>query len=72
MSDCELLQTCIFFNDRMANMPSTAEIIKQQYCKGDNSNCARYMVFSSVGRDKVTPDLFPNNTDRAMQIIAGN
>ena len=70
MSDCELLAGCIFFNDKMADMPSTAEIIKIRYCRGDSSDCARFVVCKSIGREKVPQDLFPNQTDRARQIIA--
>ena len=70
MSDCELLKTCMFFNDRMANIPSTAEIIKLKYCRGDNAECARYAVFTVRGREHVPDDLFPNQTDSAREIIA--
>ena len=71
MADCELLEKCVFFNDKMANMPSTAEVIKMRYCREDNSGCARYMVYKALGRGKVPQDLFPNNTEMAKQIIAG-
>ena len=71
MVDCELLETCVFFNDKMANMPSTAEVIKMRYCREDNSACARYMVYKTMGREKVPQDMFPNLTEMAKQIIAG-
>ncbi len=69
MADCELLKGCIFFNDKMADMPSTAEIIKTRYCKGDNQDCARYMVVQALGRGSVPENLFPNQTERAREII---
>ena len=71
MADCNLLETCIFFNDKMGNMPSTAEVVKMRYCREENSGCARHMIYEAVGRGKVPQDLFPNNTERAKQIIAG-
>ena len=71
MADCELLAGCIFFNDRMASMPSTAEVIKLRYCKSDNTGCARYMIFRTMGRDKVPQELFPNQIEQAMQVIEG-
>jgi hypothetical protein len=55
----------------MANMPSTAEVIKIRYCREENSGCARHMIYEAVGREKVPQDLFPNNTERAKQIIDG-
>ncbi|MBN1698014.1 MAG: hypothetical protein JW881_10910 [Spirochaetales bacterium] len=70
MADCECLGGCIFFNDKMGNMPSIASIMKQNYCKTNNSGCARYMVFKALGKEKVPGDLFPNNVEKAKQIIA--
>ena len=70
MADCPLLSKCIFFNDKMANMPSVAEKIKERMCQGDNANCARFMVFSALGRERVPSDLFPRNVDRAKELIA--
>jgi len=70
MSDCELLGTCPFFNDQMADMPSMANIIKQRYCRGSNAQCARHMVFRTLGRPSVPSDLYPSQTERADEIIA--
>ncbi len=70
MADCELLPTCIFFNDKMAGMPVTAEMSKERYCRSDNTRCARYMVYQALGRANVPPDLFPNEAQQARRIIA--
>jgi hypothetical protein len=70
MADCELLKTCIFFTDRMVGMPRTADMVKTKYCQGDNSECARHMVFLACGREKVPADLFPGQTERARDILA--
>lgn len=40
MSDCELMTVCIFSNDKVANMPSTAGMLKRKYCQGDFALCA--------------------------------
>lgn len=69
MADCELLATCIFFNDRMAGMPSTAEIFKLRYCRGDSATCARYMVYRKLGRENVPANLFPNETHKAEELL---
>lgn len=69
MAQCECLQTCIFFNDRMANMPAMAGIMKKKYCQTDNSGCARFMVLKAKGRSAVPGDLSPSQTDRAREII---
>lgn len=70
MVECECLPRCPFFNNKMAEMPVTAERLKKKYCLADNSGCARFMVFKALGREKVPIDLFPHNLDRAHQIIA--
>ena len=51
--ECELLTTCIFLDDRMANQPAIAEIFKQAFCEANKSQCARYMVFARLGIAKV-------------------
>jgi hypothetical protein len=70
MNDCECLAKCPFFNDKMANMPALSDMYKNSYCKGDWQKCARHMVFKQLGRDAVPMDLFPNQQDRATQILA--
>jgi len=71
MADCELLKGCLFFNDQMQGLEATTDMLKTKYCKGENSNCARYMVFKALGRPRVPADLFPIDTERAKQIISG-
>ncbi len=69
MADCTLLQGCLFFNDKMGGTPATAEIYKKRYCKGDPSGCGRFMIATTLGREKVPVDLFPNQTEQAKKII---
>jgi hypothetical protein len=69
MAECPSLSTCPFFNDKMANMPGKTISIKKKYCLGNNSICARYMVASKLGKEKVPSDLFPEDVDRANEIL---
>jgi hypothetical protein len=69
MADCELSDTCLFFNDQMADMPSMSSIIKDRYCKGSNTLCARHMVFRVQGREAVPKDLYPSQIERADEIL---
>jgi hypothetical protein len=71
VADCECVGGCIFFNDKMANMPAVAEVMKKRFCKADFSQCARFMVFKKLGKPAVPPDLFPNQADRARELLAG-
>ncbi len=54
----------------MGQMPATAELMKKRYCQGDQTQCARYMVFSKLGPEKVPSDLYPTQIERAQQVLA--
>ncbi|GAB6037333.1 hypothetical protein JCM15519_18920 [Fundidesulfovibrio butyratiphilus] len=69
MADCELLARCLFFNDKMANKPGTADMMKKKYCRGNNAECARYVVCKALGRERVPGDLFPIQMDRARELV---
>jgi hypothetical protein len=69
MAECECLPGCPFFNDRMKGLEAIKESMKKRYCLGDNVKCARYMVFKSLGKEKVPADLVPNQVERAVEII---
>ena len=68
---CECLPRCSFFHDKMANMPRMAEVYKKKFCLGDNTHCARFMVFKARGREAVPADLFPNERKRAQELLGG-
>ena len=70
MVECECLARCPFFNDKMANMPATTEMYKRKYCRGDNSQCGRYVVFKALGRERVPTDLYPHELERAQQLAS--
>lgn len=70
MAECECLQACPFFNDKMPATEGMGAIYKKKYCLGDKLQCARYMVFSRLGRASVPADLYPNMVKRAQSILA--
>ena len=69
MPECALTPGCIFFNDKMADMPAMSSMMKNIYCKDKFETCARFQVVQAVGREKVPADLFPNQLDRAVAVI---
>ena len=71
MANCECLNGCPFFNDKMKDTEGIGAIFKRKYCLGNNAECARYMVFKKLGRSRVPSNLYPNMHDQAKQIIAG-
>jgi len=70
MPQCPSLPKCIFFNDKMANRPATAAMMKKNYCEGDNSNCARWLVCQAKGGPAVPTDLFPNEREKVAALLA--
>jgi hypothetical protein len=60
--NCPKLSGCPFFHDKMANMPSAADVLKGKYCLNDYQQCARHQV-SGAGVT-VPGDLFPNHGHR--------
>lgn len=69
MADCPSLPKCPFFNDKMSGSPAMANIMKNRYCKGDNSGCARWQVFRKTGPGTVPADLFPNQVERVAALV---
>ena len=59
MAQCECIPTCPFFNDKMGDRPAMAEMLKNQYCKKNLADCARYIVRDKLGPDMVPADMFP-------------
>ena len=71
MAECVCLANCAFFHDRMSVMPSTAAMIKRQYCAGpqaSNVKCARFLVFRKMGQRGVPADLYPAQVYRVREI----
>ena len=70
MSDCPLLPTCLFFNDKMPNMPLMTEIMKETHCRRDNSRCARFLSVQPRGAGGLPVDLYPNDIERAEAYVS--
>jgi hypothetical protein len=70
MAECPSLSTCKFFTGKMERMPSVSLYLKRQFCQGDNSTCARWMVLQALGKGSVPDDLFPNEPKRAYNLIS--
>ncbi len=69
MKECKNLTGCPFFNDKMAEKPALASMMKKRYCLDDSTSCARYIVCEALGKENVPENLFPNMTARAEELI---
>ena len=70
MADCECLENCAYFNYVLKDLGALQEAKKRKYCQGDNSSCARYMVFKARGSGSVPKSLAPNQIQKAKEIIS--
>jgi len=69
MSECNLLEKCLFFNDKLKSMPAASDTMKKLYCRWNFAKCARYKVAIAIGRKEVPPDLFPGDSQRANNML---
>ncbi|MBN2657217.1 MAG: methyl-accepting chemotaxis protein [Spirochaetales bacterium] len=65
--ECPMIGGCAFFNDKMGNMPAAANMFKQNYCRGNFADCARYIVKQATG--VAHPTLMPNQGEDVGKII---
>lgn len=69
MAECRFLVQCPFFAGRMEAMRGVTDLMRAKYCRGDASRCARYQVRTALGPGTVPLDLYPNQHERASQLI---
>lgn len=73
MADCERISNCDFFNDRLKQMPATANMFKRQYCYGNQDNCARNRVLTFlVDKDHEIDNDLAAEICRVMASLAPN
>lgn len=70
MQECELIEKCPFYNDHLQGNIEQIEEMKEKYCRKNNLNCARYMVFMALGKESMPDELFPHQKDRAYEVIS--
>jgi len=68
-TDCEFLEKCLFFNDKLENMPKAADMMKKMYCKWNYKKCARRVIATTLGPSAVPTDLFPSDQNRSSEIL---
>lgn len=66
---CELVERCPVYNGEMRLSGSICNKYKNCYCSSNKNSCARYMIFTQIGRGYVPGNLFPDMLGKARQII---
>ena len=70
MKSCCYLKGCAFFSKINTMDDDVAGFFKETFCLVENSECARRKVAETVGRDYVPESLYPNELNRAEEIIS--
>lgn len=47
MVEYEMFTRCFFFQEKMANIIKTTELLKATYSKSDYTNCIRQLIFKT-------------------------
>ena len=69
MAQCELRDSCIFFNGQTKDMPHTRDYLKSLYCNGARfTDCALFSIYMSYGADKVPANLYPNDAYKLLDL----
>lgn len=72
MADCEKINACPFFTDKMPDDSGLGAMYKKKYCQGSNKECARYMALQALGPGNVPLSLYPNMVEEARKLIKEN
>lgn len=69
MQNCEFLLKCLFFNDKLKDMPKASGMMKKMYCKWHYTKCARFKIAKVLGAKAIPADLYPGDTLRANELL---
>lgn len=61
MNHCELRNSCFFFNDQVMAVPQTRGYMRDQYCNGNYTQCARYKIARKCGTSEVPTYIYPDD-----------
>ena len=64
---CEIEGICTFFSS-VEGCRNTIRAVQENLCRGDHTNCARYVVHMALGPEAVSDDLLPTDHIAAERI----
>lgn len=67
--NCALTRACPYFNGQADITNEVLVMYRARYCKGSTADCARYLVFTALGREAVPAELHPNDKLKALAIV---
>lgn len=70
MAVCEYTEVCVFFNVEVGYSPQLQASMREAYCLGDNSNCARLLAMDDLPPGQIPDDLIPTEHERLAELVA--
>jgi len=68
MELCGFLSSCSFYRS-VLDMPQTSRFLKEKYCAGTYTECARYLVYRFLGARRVPDCLNPDDILEACHLL---
>jgi len=72
MPICELIDSCAFYNRELRISSERQEAYIKRFCKFDQSQCARFKVYKTLGKEKIPSGMLPNQFEMASGLIRAN
>ncbi len=70
MAKCVWADICIFFNEEVGFSPEMNQTMRERFCLGDSSGCARLEALDILPLPVIPEDLIPTENDRLKAIFA--
>jgi len=67
VASCDKKRECLFYREKLPNLPPLTNEYKQEYCEGSPEQCARYMVMDKGINPPM--DLFPYQQYDAKELL---
>ncbi|MBA4370370.1 MAG: hypothetical protein C0418_02190 [Coriobacteriaceae bacterium] len=68
MEVCAWAETCPFFSDEKEYSPELYHVMRERYCFGDSSTCARKRAALCVSRENVPKTMLPADEDELRRL----
>lgn len=69
MSRCQWTEVCVFFTDDVGYSPEMQEQMREVYCLGDSSDCARLAAIADLPLEEIPDDLIPTDHERLAVLV---
>lgn len=69
MATCVWTEECVFFSEEVGFSPDLNAAMRQRFCLGDNTGCARLEALAVLPLDEIPDDLLPTDNERLQRLV---